>query len=406
MQNTLFSYESTKLPINQILNYFFAGGGLNMVYASTDAIFEPLAAQQVLNSRRWDIQTAKNDALLQTGAGRTSTCTARGARTPGALDAVARGRKLVARVERLSEDLVPQAEVDRAKRSLANLEQQAAMAREDWRVASADLTQVLRLDPRAVVDPLEPDHLQVTLIDPAQPLDELIPVGLTNRPELSSQQALVQETLVRIRQEKYRPLLPTVLFTGFGAPGGMTTQVGIFGLGSDSSMNHWSERNDFSVQLQWQFEGLGFGNLARIKTQRGRQSQEVAELYRIQDSVAGDVVRSASESPVGRRSGAPSSSVGPGGRSPRSRRTTKGCGQTTLFETVLVQVYRPQEAVEALEQLKAAYDAYFGTVADYNRAQFELYHALGYPAQDLSINQPPGTPSPVDAEPPRIPAAG
>jgi len=28
-----------------------------------------------------------------------------------------------------------------------------------------------------------------------------------------------------------------------------------------------------------------------------------------------------------------------------------------------------------------AYDQYFGTVADYNRAQFELFHALGYPAR-------------------------
>ena len=58
--------------------------------------------------------------------------------------------------------------------------------------ASADLTQVLRLDPRAVVEPLENDHLQITLIDPTRGLDDLIPIGLTNRPELASQQALVQ----------------------------------------------------------------------------------------------------------------------------------------------------------------------------------------------------------------------
>ena len=32
----------------------------------TDAIFQPLAARQVLNSRQWDIQTAKNDALMMT----------------------------------------------------------------------------------------------------------------------------------------------------------------------------------------------------------------------------------------------------------------------------------------------------------------------------------------------------
>ena len=38
---------------------------------------------------------------------------------------------------------------------VANLEETAALARQEWRVASADLTQVLRLDPSVIVDPLE-----------------------------------------------------------------------------------------------------------------------------------------------------------------------------------------------------------------------------------------------------------
>ena len=53
------------------VNYFEAGGGLNVSNSGlfqfvnlTDAFFEPLIAQRVLDSRQWDIQTAKNDALL------------------------------------------------------------------------------------------------------------------------------------------------------------------------------------------------------------------------------------------------------------------------------------------------------------------------------------------------------
>ena len=114
----------------------------------------------------------------------------------GALYSVERGRDLVERIASLSRDLVPAVEVDRARNLVADLEQRATSAREAWRVSSADLTQVLRLDPRAVVEPLEHDHLQVTLIDPARPLDDLIPIALTNRPELASQQALVQAALV------------------------------------------------------------------------------------------------------------------------------------------------------------------------------------------------------------------
>jgi len=109
---------------------------------------------------------------------------------------------------------------------LADLEQQAASAREAWRVHSADLTQVLRLDPRAVVIPQEHDHLQITLIDPARPLDDLIPIGLLNRPELASHRALVLAAEARLRREKMRPLLPSVMINGFQASGGMLLQRG------------------------------------------------------------------------------------------------------------------------------------------------------------------------------------
>ena len=36
------------------------------IIPTTDAIYQPLVARQVLNSRHWDIQSAKNDALLRT----------------------------------------------------------------------------------------------------------------------------------------------------------------------------------------------------------------------------------------------------------------------------------------------------------------------------------------------------
>src|SRR5207253_465286 len=145
-----------------------------------------------------------------------------------------RGRDLVERIAQLSRELVPTVEVDRARNMLADLEQQAVSAQQAWRVRSADLTQVLRLDPRAVVEPLESDHLQITLIEPDRTLDDLIPIGLTNRPELASYQALVQAVLARLRQEKMRPLLPSLLLNGFQTPYELL-QAGIFGLGPNSS---------------------------------------------------------------------------------------------------------------------------------------------------------------------------
>ena len=31
-----------------------------------------------------------------------------------------------------------------------------------------------------------------------------------------------------------------------------------------------------------------------------------------------------------------------------------------------------------------SYDRYFAAIAEYNKSQFELYHALGYPAREVS----------------------
>jgi hypothetical protein len=59
--------------------------------------------------------------------------------------------------------------------------------------------------------------------------------------------------------------------------------------------------------------------------------------------------------------------------------------------------------VAALQQLESAYRNYFTTVGDYNRAQFRLFRALGYPAGVLTCERPVGEPVPVDTtRPPQM----
>jgi hypothetical protein len=391
--------NTSERPLSQNINFLYAGAGATAAFALTDAIYEPLAQRQVLNSRRMDIQTAKNDALLATAKAYFDVHQSRG-QYAGALDTVKRGEKLVERISFLSQDLVPKVEADRAKRMLAGAQQNAAAAREKWRVASANLTQVLRLDPRVIVDPAEQDHLQITLFDPARPLDELIPIALCNRPELSSQQSLVAGVAERIRREKGRILMPSIMLNGFQTPNEYL-QVGAQGFGANKNLNLWSVRDDFSPQVLWQLDALGIGNAARIKEQRGEQSRSIVELFKTQDMVAADVTRAQAK--------LQSAAV----RTIQAERAMHeaiitydgnydGLAQTKRFDNILVQVYRPQEAVIALADLVYSYDEYFTTVAEYNRAQFEMFHALGYPALDASHFNPPGEVQPVDTSRPHF----
>jgi outer membrane protein TolC len=386
------------------VNFFYGGGGLTGSIPVADAIFQPLAARQVLNARHWEIQSAKNDALLRTSDAYFQVHQYRGIYA-GALYTVERGRDLVERIAQLSKELVPKVEVDRARNMLADLEQQSVSARQEWRVHSADLTQVLRLDPRAVVEPLEHDHAQITLIDPGRPLDDLMAVSLTNRPELASNKALVQAAVAQIRAEKTRPLVPNILLNGFQTPNELL-QAGIFGIGPNSSLNQWRGRVDVSLQPLWQLDALGIGNLARIKEARGMESKAIIEFYRTQDMVAADVTRAQA------RVQSAAARVIQADRALRTAIITfngnfEGLMQTSRFGDVLVLVNRPQEAVFALQLLKVAFDEYFTTVAEYNRGQFELFHALGYPAREVASLNPAGELLPVDtARPEYLPPVG
>ena len=209
----------------------------------------------------------------------------------GTEDAVAKAHALVKRVTSLSQGLVPPVEVNRVKAALAGREQAYSAARGAWGTASADLTRILRLDPSALAMPIEPVFMQVTLISPDDTVDTLIPIGLVNRPELASQRQLVQATLVRLKQERLRPLMPSLLLQGAPvptAPGGYL-MGGAFGSSTNGSSAPGQFRNDVNVQMFWGLENLGFGNRALIRERTAEQQQQLLELFRVQDTVAAEI---------------------------------------------------------------------------------------------------------------------
>jgi outer membrane protein TolC len=381
---------------------FMAGGGLMAVVSSTDAIFAPLALRQVVRSRTYDVQTARNDALQSVAEAYFNVQQARG-RLAGAEDAVAKSQDLVRRAASLSKDLAPPIEVDRARTQLADLEQAVASAREQWRVASAELTRELRLAPGAVVVPLEMPYLQVTLVSPTEPVDALIPIGLTNRPELASQQALVQATLARLRQERLRPLIPSVVLMGDAAPGapGGYLMGGIYGSDLNGRGNTWTGRVDPSVQVVWELRNLGLGNRALVRERQAQTEQANIELFRMQDRVAAEVaqadaqLKSAATRIAKAETGLKEGQINFAGN-------LRGISETSRLGDLLTLVIRPQEAVASLDQLARAYDNYFSAVNDYNRAQFRLFRALGYPAGLLACERNPGPIQPVDTTRPGL----
>ena len=57
------------------------------------------------------------------------------------------------------------------------------------------------------------------------------------------------------------------------------------------------------------------------------------------------------------------------------RETTRPAGE------LLRLIVRPQEVVQAIAAMETAYEQYAFAIGEYNTAQFDLYRALGQPAQ-------------------------
>jgi outer membrane protein TolC len=372
---------------NSLMFGLGTGIGSAAVFSPNEAIFAPLIARQRLRAREADLQTASNDTLVSVTDAYFTVQQARG-ELAGALEATRRTAEIVSRAQRLSSSgLAPALEVDRAEAELARRQQAEFLAHERWAVASAALLQVLRLDPSAQVAPLEPPQLRVELIDLKHPLDELIPVALTARPELESQQAQVQATLSLLKQEKLRPLVPSILLRGYSTPVTGTLAGGIFGGGPNDSVTSSGGRLDLDLQVLWQLDNLGFGNRARIHERQAESRLALIDLFRIQDRVAREVSQAYAQAQTAARR------ITLVEKELRSALASADKNLAALSQTksaggIVQTLVRPQEAVAAVQSLGQAYIDYYGAIADYDRAQFRLYRALGHPAQALGGESP------------------
>lgn len=360
--------------------------GLTSILRFSDAIFEPLAARQVVEARRAGIQTATNDALLgvaeayldlqraagmlaiareaATNAETLANLTASYARTGAGLDADYRRAVTERDLQRKNVEL----------------------AVGDLEVASAELVRRTRLDPRLVVAPVEPPETVLRLVPESCPIDELIATGLRSRPELAEAQALVQATLTRLKQAKLRPFIPSLAFRYSG---------GGFGGGQNGFFGDFNSRSDADVNLYWEVQNLGFADRAIARQRAAQQRTANLELLKVQDRVASEV--------VGAEKGriAASRQMNEAGRALPEAQASLALNLTNIRRGAgLPGATRPIEVLQPIQALAQARADYLDAVLAYNRAQFRLYRALGRPPV---LTQSPPAPAPHAIATPRQP---
>jgi outer membrane protein TolC len=230
-------------------------------------------------------------------------------------------------------------------------------------IASANLVRPLLLDPNIVVAPVEPAETVIRLVADDVALDDLICRGLLNRPELARARELVQAAVLRFKQAKLRPFVPSLAVTYSG---------GGFGGGTGSFFGNFSTRGDAAVSLFWELHGLGLGDRGHIRSAEAQQHMADIDLVRVQAQIANDVVA------------AYKARIAAAEAMDEAREAVTEATESLELNLTNIRrgaglpgATRPIEVLQPIQALGQARTDYLAAVLAYDRAQFRLYRAIG-----------------------------
>ncbi len=336
--------------------------GVVAQFHATDAIFQPRINKQATSARSHAIDAAVNDTLLEGALAYLELLKAEQLRAV-ANETLANANQL-AELTRTFADTGqgPQADADRAKTEAAIRANDTARAEEAVDVANARLVETLSADPSTRIVPTEPVVVPLHLIEPDLESDELLAIGLSNRPELDEARHLVCEAVNRYKRERYAPLLPSVLL-------GMSESS--FGGGLGGNVRNSRHRFDFDAVAYWELRNFGFGERAARDERRSVYEQRQLQEVRLTDQIAREI--NVAHAQVRSRKGqivVAKSAV---------KAATKSYDRNT--HRIKEGVGLPIETLQSIQALDQARREYVRTVVDYNAAQFRLHRALGWAIQ-------------------------
>ncbi len=302
-----------------------------------------------------------------------------------------------------------EADADRARTEREQREAEIPVAEGRILIESARLTELLNLPPTTRLIALDKKVVPAPVVPDPIPLPELLAIALLNRPELQEWQAIIRQMLLQLQQAKALPFSPWVIIgLSYGEEGGgsnlihppkgvTNAQQGVFTppgtanfASGDPRFGNFRDRLDFDAVAFWALQNMAFGNRAQIllaKAQLGEaQFHFLERLNMVRDQVAVAYARTHARF----------AQIGTAEQSVRD--------VTTTFESDKKAVHggegKPIELLQSLRLLARSRYAYLNAIADYNRAQLELYVSLGKPPPNvLARPVPPGAvPPPVEEE--------
>lgn len=339
-----------------------------------NAIYEPLVARRRVDVRQAEAAAVRNSTLLDVTTGYLDLVGAE-----ARLEVLLRAREEIQEIVRVTwafakgGEALP-ADANRAAANAALIDRQRHAAEGDVLAASARLCRLVNLDPgtrlRTPGGPVE----SIQLIDDGTDLEALVSQALRLRPEIAARAAAIQVAQTQVRQERARPLLPTISLglTAGGMQGGSNEVATQFG--------PLRGRYDVTAMAFWTVENLGAGNLARIHRANAVAGQASAAHETTINQVRREVGEALSAAQAASRQATAA----------RQALTLADEGHRLDSERVRQGQGRPIEALDSYRQLLDARLDLLTAIIAFDTAQFRLFVALGSPPPARAVTPTPG----------------
>jgi outer membrane protein TolC len=196
------------------------------------------------------------------------------------------------------------------------------------------------------------------LVDAGQDLEQLLQLARGARPELAALSAEIARKQIQVKQERTRPLFPTISL-GFSA--------GNFGGGTNPAFGQFSNRTDVDLIAYWTLQNMGVGNWALQKQRLSEQRQAMLERDRTANVINREVA-DAQALVLARRQDTDIA---------RERLVVAERAFREDLKRIKGNVGLPIELLNSLNRLVRARVDVVRVVQDYNLAQMQLFVALG-----------------------------
>ncbi|HUL80587.1 MAG TPA: TolC family protein [Gammaproteobacteria bacterium] len=340
----------------------FSGVTASIGVDVANAIYAPLAARQSRDAVRASSDVNRHRVLVDVASGYLRLLQAR-AEEQVVAAALERANDLAALTHSYAEageGLVADAQMAAVQPLI--WEQRQLAAREAVEGATAEVARLLHLDAGVALEPIEQTIPALELYTGSEELAPLVERALHGRPEAEQLDALHAAAEDELKARRFGWFIPGVA---------LSYASGEFGGAPGSEIANTDHRDDLSLQIYWQFEGLGFGRRAKIETDEARLREVGLQRDKLHDAIVAEV-RDAYASTRSRR-----------GQLPLAEAAVAHAAEA--YELHRARIYDkqglPLEALQAMQALAAAELARIDALVGYDLAQIRLHTVLGNPLE-------------------------